>query len=119
MADGRARLFAGWVEGRLAGCAVLRWDGRETELHAAMLSKLMVAPWARRNGLANLLITGVETAARQDGRSVIYLFASAHGAAPALYRRQGYIQSGAIPQGGGLPDGRLVDALIFHKNLTS
>jgi GNAT superfamily N-acetyltransferase len=117
MADGRARLFAGWLKGRLAGCAVLRWDGRETESHAAMLSNLMVAPWARRNGLAGLLINEMEKAARQDGRSVIYLFASDHGAAPLLYRRHGYVQSGAIPQGGGLPDGRLVDALIFHKLL--
>jgi GNAT superfamily N-acetyltransferase len=117
VADDGTRLIAGWSEGRLAGCAALRWDGRETEPHVAELSKLMVAPSARGYGLGSRLITEAETAARQDNRSLIYLFTSDHGAAPSLYRRHGYTESGRIPQGGGLPDGRLVDALIFHKSL--
>jgi GNAT superfamily N-acetyltransferase len=117
MARDGTRLIAGWSEGRLAGCAALRWDGRETEPHVAELSKLMVAPWARGQGLAARLIDGAEAAARQDGRSLIYLFTSDHGAAPSLYRRYGYTESGRIPQGGGLPDGRPVDALIFHKSI--
>ncbi len=117
VAKGASRLIGGWIEGRLAGCVALRWDGRETEPHLATLSKLIVVPWGRGQGLGAKLIAEAEAAARQEGRSLIYLFASDDGAAPSLYRRLGYSLSGRIPGGGGLPDGRLVDALIFHKSL--
>lgn len=64
-----------------------------------------------------MLVNEAEAVARRDGRTLIYLFASDHGAAPSLYQRHGYTQSGRIPRGGGLPDGRVVDALIFHKSM--
>ena len=117
VAEGRTRLIAGWIDGRLAGCAALRWDGRETEPHVAELARLIVASWARRRGLARRLISRLEETARQDGRRVIYLLVADDGAGPGLYHRLGYRQSGCIPQGGGLPDGTTVDALIFSKLL--
>ncbi|HET9148071.1 MAG TPA: GNAT family N-acetyltransferase, partial [Acetobacteraceae bacterium] len=117
VAEDGARLIAGWADGRLAGCAALRREGRETEPHVAELSRLMVAPWARRRGLGMLLLAAAEQAARDDGRSIIHLSTPDHGAAPALFRCGGYIEAGRIPRAAGLPDGSLADRLILAKEI--
>jgi GNAT superfamily N-acetyltransferase len=118
VAENRTRLIGGWADGRLAGCIALRWDGRETEPHVAELSQLMVAPRARRRGLGKRLLAAAEQAAAEDDRRILYLFASDCGPAPMLYRQNGYLEAGRIPQAGGLPDGGLVDTLIFTKQLS-
>jgi GNAT superfamily N-acetyltransferase len=118
VAEDGTRLIAGWADGRLAGCAALRWNGREIEPHVGELCRLMVAPWARRRGLGRALLEAAEQAARDDGRRIIYLFAADHGVAPLFYGQNGYRESGRIPQAGGLPDGGLVDTLIFTKQLS-
>lgn len=115
---GAARFLIADTGGTLIGCIGVFAESRESEPHLATLGKLMVHPACRRCGIGGALITDAERAALAWGKSRLYLFTTDDGAAPALYDRMGYQCVGRLPEGGGLPDGHLMDALIFSKTLT-
>ncbi|MCU4160837.1 GNAT family N-acetyltransferase [Acidiphilium sp. AL] len=115
--NGQALVFTASVEGEIAGCVAIFAEKRETEPHIAELGKLMVHSRFRRHGIGGALVAAAERAAFEWGKTRLYLFTSDDGIAPAFYDRADYQRAGRIPEGGGLPDGTLVDALIFTKKL--
>ncbi len=82
VAAGSRVLLAAWLDGRLAGCAILDLATEENTPDAASIRTLMVDPAARRRGIGRALMRRAEQAAR------------AHGAAHRHPRRAGRQRSG-------------------------
>ena len=64
-----AVLFAAWCDGVLVGTVTLGLDMAENQAHRAELRMLLVAPGARRRGIARMLLRTAEAAAREAGRA--------------------------------------------------
>ena len=98
------------VEGRLAGCAHLKYQSEYSpfaERGIPEINDLNVFPAYRRQGIADRLLAEFETIAARSGPEIgigVGLFAS-YGAAQRLYCRRGY-----LPDGLGVSyEGRLVE----------
>lgn len=117
VAAGRKILLAGWVEAKLAGTVLLDIIPKPNQPHRAEVQKLLVHPDARRRGLARLLMHHAEQAARDAGRNLLTLDTEAGSNAAALYRGLGWTEAGRIPGYALNAEGRLIDTLIFYKNL--
>jgi GNAT superfamily N-acetyltransferase len=97
VAAGSRVLLAAWLDGRLAGCAILDFATEETMPHVASIRTLMVDPPARRRGIGRALMRRAEQAARAHGRRIVTLDARAGSAAEALYRTEAWQELGQIP----------------------
>lgn len=118
VARGERRLFvlrdAG---GALAGTLQLVLAGMPNSRHRAELSKMLVHPRARRQGLAPALIAHAEAVARTLGRSLLVLDTCSGEPAERMYLRLGYQRCGEIPQFATMPDGRLGSTTFMYKLL--
>lgn len=100
-------------EGALIGFAFGLRAGDDIELLT-----LCVAPAARRQGLANALLTALATGAARDGFSRFTLEVAENNAgACALYRRFGFEPIARRKRYYPQPSGPAIDALILAKNL--
>lgn len=117
VALGKRVLFAAWRDGALVGTVQLVLDMPPNQPHRAEIAKLLVHPDARRRGVARLLLARAEAAAVAAGRRLLVLDTKADDAAEPLYRRQGWIEAGRIPDFALNPDGTSHTAVIFYKHL--
>ena len=84
------------------------------------VAKMLVLRRCRRQGLGAQLMRGIETAALQNGLTLLTLDAKAGGPAEALYRRLGWNYVGTIPRFAfDAVGGTLHDDVIFYKHLTA
>jgi GNAT superfamily N-acetyltransferase len=115
-ADGRAILTAEDAEGICGVVQVLpAWPPNQP--HRADISKLLVHRRARRQGVAEALMTAAEAAARQMGRTVLVLDTVTGGAAERLYERLDWKRAGVIPDFALMPDGAPCATTVFYKAL--
>ncbi len=115
---GERRLFvvrAG--DGRIDGSLQLALAGMPNSRHRAELSKMLVHPRARRQGLAQALIQHAEAAARSLGRTLLVLDTCTGEPAERMYLKLGYERCGEIPQFATMPDGRLGATTFMYKLL--
>lgn len=117
VALGKAVLLVAWLEGELAGAALLSLDQPATQPHRANLQMLIVAPQARRRGVGRALLSRAEQAARDIGRSLLTLEAPAGSPAEAVFRTSGWMELGTLPGGALGPDRRPVGIVQFWKRL--
>ena len=89
----------------------------DNQPHRADVAKMLVHRRARRRGLAQRLLTAVEDAARQAGKTVLVLDTVTGGDAERLYARGGWQRVGVIPNYALMPDGRPCATTYFHKQL--
>lgn len=80
----------------VAGTVQLDCDTPPNQPHRAEVSKLLVHPDFRRNGIARALMIELEIHAQDLGRSLITLDTASAGA-EALYASLGYRRVGSIP----------------------
>lgn len=88
-------LFVGRLDGVIAGSAQLLRPPRnnEAQAHAATLTTMFVAPWARGHGVGYALIEAVEAQARADRYRLINLDVRAtQTTAIARYDSLGYVR---------------------------
>ncbi len=114
-------LFLGRVDGMIAGSLQLVRPPRNNEAQAQSLSitTAFMAPWARGNGLARMLMEAAEVKALQDGCAVINMDVRAtQDAAIALCETLGYTLWGTHPCYARI-DGQFVPGLFYFKDLTS
>lgn len=104
--------------GRIVGTVTLYLDTPQNQPHRAEIWKMMVAPTARRAGLAAALMRAAERAAAQRGRTVLNLDTVQAGSASRLYERLGWIRVGDIPAYALTPMGELTATTIYFKALT-
>ena len=105
------------ADGALTGIVVLDLAGQPNGQHRAELTKLMVHSSARRQGLGARLLAEAEELARERGRWLLVLDTVPGSDAERLYRRQGWVEVGVIPDFARLPDGDPAPTVVFYKRL--
>lgn len=76
-----------FLEGEMVGCIIATFDGRK-----GWINRLAVLPEHRRQGIAQMLITGAEDALRKRGAEVIgILIYEDNVASLNLFQRMGYL----------------------------
>jgi len=111
------QLFVGRLDGMIAASAQMVKAARNNEAQAfsAILMSSFVAPWARGHGLAKLVTTAVEDAARAAGAQMINLdIRETQTAAIQLYETLGYLRWGVHPHYAKV-DGRLIRGFFYCK----
>ena len=119
VAAGLRDLFAVERGGRIVGSVQLDRDTPPNGRHRAAVTKLLVHPHARRQGLASQLMDALEARATGQGRSLLTLDTRTGDPADALYRARGYVALGEIPGYCRDPFDRGVDpTTILYKQLS-
>lgn len=112
-------LFVGRLDRRIVAAIQLQEPPRNNEAlaHAANLTALFVAPWARGHGLAPLLVQAVEVMAKELGYLQLNLdLRATQDTAIHLYERCGFERWGTNPAY-ALVDGNLVAGHHYSKEL--
>lgn len=88
----------------------------ENQPHRADLSKMLVHPKARRQGLAAELLAAAEAGACEQGKTLLVLD-TANPEAERVYERGGWQRCGTIPDYALWPAGGLCETTIYYKKL--
>ena len=115
VAAGRVVLFVAWLDGAVAGTVTLDLDTKPNQRHRADVSKLLVAPAARRRGVADALMEAAEQAAWTLGRSLLVLDTLSGSGGVILYRARGWRAAGGIPGFSRNAAGEPEDMTLFYK----
>jgi ribosomal protein S18 acetylase RimI-like enzyme len=119
LSAGTRDLFAVELDGRIAGSVQLDRGTPPNGRHRAEVTKLLVHPDARRQGLASALMDALEARAFQQGRTLLTLDTRAGDPADTLYRARGYVAVGEIPGYCRDPFDRGLDpTTIMYKQLS-
>ena len=112
----RALLVAEDREG-LCGTVQINYARSENQQHRADMTKLLVHPRARRQGLGEALAVAAESLAKDCGKTLLILD-TATPEAERLYDRLGWQRIGVIPEFALAPDGaRYKDTVLFFKKV--
>lgn len=114
-------LFVGRVDGTIAGSVQLVRPPRNNEAQAMAVhvTTAFMAPWARGNGLARMLLEAAEVRALEDGFAIINMdVRETQTAAIALCETLGYTRWGSHPRYAQV-DGRFVAGIFYFKDLAS
>lgn len=104
-------------ESGIVGTVSLRLDQPETGRHRADVTKLLVDPAARRQGIAVALMAAAERVAVAASRTVLLLDTESGSAAETFYREQGWAEYGRLDDHAARPDGVLAASTFFVKRL--
>ncbi len=113
-------LYVARLDGAICGTAqlVAPPKNNEAQSFAVTMTTNFVAPWARKYGIARLLIEGVEQAAREEGFSVINLdVRETQTAAIALYESMGYVCYGTHPFYAKV-ENEIIKGRCYYKTIT-
>ena len=116
--DGTRVLLVARKDGRIAGSVQLDTDTPPNQPHRAEVSKLLVHPEFRRQGIARALMAELERHASGLGRSLMTLDTVTGDNAEPLYTSLGYKPVGVLPGYSLNPAGdRLDSTTIMYKVL--
>jgi len=116
--DGARVLLVARKDGRVAGSVQLDTDTPPNQPHRAEVSKLLVHPDFRRQGIARALMAELERHAGALGRSLMTLDTVTGDNAEPLYTALGYKPVGVLPGYSLNPAGdRLDSTTIMYKVL--
>lgn len=115
LAAGERRLLVARAgdDGRVVGTAQLDTATPPNQRHRADVTKVLVAPQARRRGVARALMLAMEGMAREEARRLLVLDTVEGSPAEALYLSLGYLRAGSIPRFAVSPDGTGLEATVF------
>jgi GNAT superfamily N-acetyltransferase len=102
--------------GGIVGTVQLVLDLPENQPHRADLSKMLVHPRARRQGVGAALLRAAEQLALELGKSLLVLD-TASADAERLYVRLGWVRVGVVPDYALLPSGEFCDTTFFYRRL--
>ena len=103
--------------GQLQGAAQLSLCPQANAHHRGEVQGLMVHSGARGRGIASQLMTSLECAALQQGRTLLVLDAPAGSQAEAVYAHLGWQRAGEIPDYDSCAEGRLHSTARYYKRL--
>jgi GNAT superfamily N-acetyltransferase len=115
--SGDTVLLAARLDGRIVGTVQLGLDTPPNQPHRADIKKLLVHRSFRGHGVGAALMAQVEEEARRRGRWLLALDTVPGESGHRLYLREGWTQTGLVPNYALFPDGRLCDTAIMWKRL--
>jgi GNAT superfamily N-acetyltransferase len=118
VATGDTVLLAARLDGKIVGTVQLGLDTPPNQPHGADIKKLLVHRSFRGHGVGVALMAQVEEEARRRGRWLLVLDTVPGENGHRLYLREGWTQTGLVPNYALFPDGRLCDTAIMWKRLT-
>ena len=95
--SGDSELLVARQHGRIVATVILSRSGMPNGRHRAEISKLLVHPQARRQGVARELMQRAEQRARAQGKTLLVLDTRSGDVASDLYRSLGWQVAGSIP----------------------
>jgi GNAT superfamily N-acetyltransferase len=117
VALGDTVLLAAKLDGIIVGTVQLGLDTPPNQPHRADIRKLLVHRSARGHGVGAALMAQIEEEARRRGRWLLVLDTVPGENGHRLYLRQGWTQTGLVPDYALFPDGQLCDTAIMWKRL--
>ena len=118
VAAGKLVLLAAWVDGRIAGTAMIDLAMSENQPHRADIKKVLVDPALHRRGIARALMARVEAEAWSRGRELLVLDTLTGSAADHLYRALGWHEAGVVPGYTRNGAGQSEDTTVFYRART-
>ncbi|MEO8597068.1 MAG: GNAT family N-acetyltransferase [Candidatus Solibacter sp.] len=116
--NGSRRMLVARVGEEVIGTVHLNLDTMPNQSHRAEVSKLLVHPKARRQGVARAMMRELEAMARELGRTLLTLDTRSGDSAEPLYLSMGYVLAGAVPRYAQAPGGAEYEATsILYKLL--
>jgi ribosomal protein S18 acetylase RimI-like enzyme len=94
---GDSELLVARQQGRIVATVIISRSGMPNGRHRAEISKLLVHPQARRQGIARELMQRAEQRAREQGKTLLVLDTRSGDVASDLYRSLGWQMAGSIP----------------------
>jgi GNAT superfamily N-acetyltransferase len=113
----RALLVAEDADGEIVGTVQLVLAQPENQPHRADVAKMLVHRRARRQGIAQRLMAGIEDVAQEEGKFVLVLDTVTGGDAERLYVRAGWQRVGSVPDYALMPDGEFCSTTFYCKRL--
>jgi GNAT superfamily N-acetyltransferase len=113
----RVLLVAEDAQGRIVGTVQLLMNLPDNQPHRGDVAKMLVHRSARRRGVAQQLMTAIDEAAREEGKTVLVLDTVTGGDAERLYERAGWQRVGSVPKYALMPDGAFCATTFFYKHL--
>jgi GNAT superfamily N-acetyltransferase len=110
-------LLAAKLGGQIVGTVQLGLDTPPNQPHRADIKKLLVHRAARGHGVGAALMARAEQEARRHGRWLLVLDTVPKENGHRLYLREGWTQTGIVPDYALFPDGRPCDTAIMWKRL--
>jgi acetyltransferase len=117
LAHGHRELLLAEKDGLVVGTVQLELARKPNARHRAEVTKLLVHPTARRQGVARLLLQEVEQLARSHGRTLLHLDTREGDAAEQLYVSHGYRRVGRIPDYVRNEHGKLEATVVYYRVL--
>jgi GNAT superfamily N-acetyltransferase len=117
VASGDTVLLAARLAGKIVGTVQLGLDTPANQPHRADIKKLLVHRSARGHGVGAALMARAEEEARRRGRWLLVLDTVPGENGHRLYLREGWTQTGLVPDYALFPDGRPCDTAIMWKRL--
>ncbi len=117
VAGERVLLVAEDGDGRIVGTVQLILSLPDNQPHRADVAKMLVHRSARRRGIAQALMTALDAAARERGKSVLVLDTVTGGDAERMYQRAGWQRVGSVPKYALMPAGVFCGTTFFYKHL--
>ncbi|MCQ4159405.1 GNAT family N-acetyltransferase [Roseomonas sp. GC11] len=115
--EGSRRVLVARREGRILGTGALALAGLPNGRHRAEVSKVMVHPGARRQGVARAILSGLYRLALAEGRHLLVLDTRAGDAGEPLYRADGWQEAGTIPGYALASEGGTDPTVFYYKTL--
>ena len=112
-------ILAAIHNGTIVGSVQLELASMPNGAHRAEVQKLLVLRSWRRQGIGLALMTAIEQAARQAGRTLLVLDTRLGDAAEQLYTRMGYTRVGVIPRFAMSSAGTLDATVVFSRQLSN
>ncbi|UQY45467.1 GNAT family N-acetyltransferase [Erwinia sp. PK3-005] len=104
-------------EQRIVATVMVLWNMMPNGRHRAEISKLLVHPAARRQGIARQLMALAEQRVKQEGRSLMVLDTRSGDIASLLYLSLGWEIAGAIPYYAQSTEGVMDATTVMYKRL--
>ncbi|MCW2255068.1 ribosomal protein S18 acetylase RimI-like enzyme [Providencia alcalifaciens] len=116
--QGKRLLLAQFIDDKLAGAIQLSLCPKANGRHRAEVEKLMVHTDFRQHGIAKQLLIYTEKVALDNQRTLLVLDIRTGDIASHLYRHQGYIEVGQIPDYVCNSENKFESTTYFYKQLS-
>lgn len=115
LAEEASELWIALQSNRLVGCVMLGTSGMPNGQHRAEISKLLVHPQYRRQGIARQLLLLAEQRAAALGKTLLVLDTRTGDVATRLYLASGWQVAGTIPDYAQSIQGELESTTVMFK----